>query len=624
MKKTLSVMIGLVVSTAAYSQVGINTPDPKATLDVAAKTTDGTAPEGFIAPRLTADALFTASQGTTPQYGADQDGAIVLVTQPLIDPSNQVGQVVNIDAPGYYYFDANMNQWRKVGEGSIYTGDGTLTGPRKMEMDNTTLGFVNGRVGMGVATSHPSSILELQSTTRGFLPPRMTRAQVDAIVNPAPGLVVYCTDFLGAGRGCLMVNDSVDPAVPEWGSMCSSNASAPNVLAIDCASATTVGSVFSGQPVSGVQTTVPYTGGNGGIYPAATFNSTGVTGLVASLPSGMLNNGNGSFVFNITGTASAPGTASFSITVAGQTCTFTIPVTAASAVVGSLDCGAATFSPTALAQGTPYTGSLTVPYIAGNGQPYPQSSFMVNGLTFTLNAGTLNNGNGNLIYNVTGTPATPGAMTVPISFGGTSCNVTTNVTSGLTVVLPGNNQAWMRHNLGADTSLDPDVPVQGIHGNYYQWGRAAVVATASTPAGAIGGWNTTNAPNNSWQDGTKTPSDPCPAGFRVPTALQFYNLINSNTASNLGTFTESATDYGSAKVIGSGANKLTLPVAGFRSNLNGALSSRGGSGYYWSSRHSTSTATYTYSFALWFTSDYLNAYANRFRTDAASIRCISQ
>lgn len=620
MKKTLSVMIGLVVSTAAYSQVGINTPDPKATLDVAAKTTDGTAPEGFIAPRLTADALFTASQGTTPQYGADQDGAIVLVTQPLIDPSNQVGQVVNIDAPGYYYFDANMNQWRKVGEGSIYTGDGTLTGPRKMEMDNTTLGFVNGRVGMGVATSHPSSILELQSTTRGFLPPRMTRAQVDAIVNPAPGLVVYCTDFLGAGKGCLMVNDSVDPAVPEWGSMCSSNASAPNVLAIDCASATTVGSVFSGQPVSGVQTTVPYTGGNGGIYPAATFNSTGVTGLVASLPSGMLNNGNGSFVFNITGTASAPGTASFNITVAGQTCTFTIPVTAASAVVGSLDCGAATFSPTALAQGTPYTGSLTVPYIAGNGQPYPQSSFMVNGLTFTLPAGTLNNGNGNLIYNVTGTPTTPGAMTVPISFGGTSCNVATNVTSGLTVVLPGNNQAWMRHNLGADTSLDPDVPVQGIHGNYYQWGRAAVVATASTPAGAIGGWNTTNAPQNSWQDGIKTVNDPCPAGFRVPTSQQFTNLINSNTASNIGSFTDSATNYGSAKVFGSGANKLTLPAAGFRHTAtSGTLGYRGFSGYYWSSAQYGSATAYH----LYFPSASVSVGLST-RSYGFSIRCISE
>ncbi len=36
-----------------FSQVGINTPDPKASLDISAKTTDGSQPEGIIAPRLT-------------------------------------------------------------------------------------------------------------------------------------------------------------------------------------------------------------------------------------------------------------------------------------------------------------------------------------------------------------------------------------------------------------------------------------------------------------------------------------------------------------------------------------------------------------------------------------------
>lgn len=39
-----------------------------------------------------------------------------------------------------------------------------------------------------------SAILSLTSTTRGFLPPRMTNAQRTAISSPAVGLVVYCTD----------------------------------------------------------------------------------------------------------------------------------------------------------------------------------------------------------------------------------------------------------------------------------------------------------------------------------------------------------------------------------------------------------------------------------------------
>jgi hypothetical protein len=36
-------------------------------------------------------------------------------------------------------------------------------------------------------------MLEVQSTTKGFLPPKMTSAQKNAIVTPASGLVVYDT-----------------------------------------------------------------------------------------------------------------------------------------------------------------------------------------------------------------------------------------------------------------------------------------------------------------------------------------------------------------------------------------------------------------------------------------------
>jgi hypothetical protein len=46
----------------------------------------------------------------------------------------------------------------------------------------------------GVPTSYiASSVLELDSTTRGFLPPRMTTTQKNAIATPAAGLMVYDT-----------------------------------------------------------------------------------------------------------------------------------------------------------------------------------------------------------------------------------------------------------------------------------------------------------------------------------------------------------------------------------------------------------------------------------------------
>ena len=50
----------------------------------------------------------------------------------------------------------------------------------------------SGALGIG-GTAGASAILDVQSTTRGFLPPRMTTAQRDAIASPAAGLTVYNT-----------------------------------------------------------------------------------------------------------------------------------------------------------------------------------------------------------------------------------------------------------------------------------------------------------------------------------------------------------------------------------------------------------------------------------------------
>jgi hypothetical protein len=48
------------------------------------------------------------------------------------------------------------------------------------------------KVGAATATN-ASSVLDLESTTRGFLPPRMTTTEKNAIASPAVGLVVYDT-----------------------------------------------------------------------------------------------------------------------------------------------------------------------------------------------------------------------------------------------------------------------------------------------------------------------------------------------------------------------------------------------------------------------------------------------
>ena len=49
-------------------------------------------------------------------------------------------------------------------------------------------------VGIGTATPNATAKLDVSSTNSGFLPPRMTYAQRNAITNPAAGLIIYCTD----------------------------------------------------------------------------------------------------------------------------------------------------------------------------------------------------------------------------------------------------------------------------------------------------------------------------------------------------------------------------------------------------------------------------------------------
>jgi hypothetical protein len=46
----------------------------------------------------------------------------------------------------------------------------------------------------GTAVNNASAILEINSTDKGVLPPRMTNAQRTSIASPAIGLMVYCTD----------------------------------------------------------------------------------------------------------------------------------------------------------------------------------------------------------------------------------------------------------------------------------------------------------------------------------------------------------------------------------------------------------------------------------------------
>jgi hypothetical protein len=135
----------------------------------------------------------------------------------------------------------------------------------------------------------------------------------------------------------------------------------------------------------------------------------------------------------------------------------------------------------------------------------------------------------------------------------------------------GGTIVFATHNLGADTSFDPDVPRQEIHGNYYQFGKKAAVANAFTGSGSITGWDDSTAADNSWLDDSKTVNDPCPDGWRVPTEAN-WNAVRTNAgvASSIGDG-----EFGSALQYENGGVKLTLPATGYRVNVGGGLGFRG-------------------------------------------------
>jgi len=92
---------------------------------------------------------------------------------------------------------------------NIYTTDGTLTGARTVTQNTNSLSFTGGdfsvdgdtfnvnntnnSVGIGVATPNSSAVLEIASTEKGFLFPRMTETQRGSLTG-VQGLMVYQTD----------------------------------------------------------------------------------------------------------------------------------------------------------------------------------------------------------------------------------------------------------------------------------------------------------------------------------------------------------------------------------------------------------------------------------------------
>lgn len=104
MKNSILLIIFVVSLTKCYSQTGIGTTNPKATLDIVGKPAVATEIDGMLLPRISRSDLINKTI-----YGASQAGVLIYVSDLSGTTNSQTANVTDI---GYYYFDGLV--WKKL------------------------------------------------------------------------------------------------------------------------------------------------------------------------------------------------------------------------------------------------------------------------------------------------------------------------------------------------------------------------------------------------------------------------------------------------------------------------------------------------------------------------------
>ncbi|MCW5687101.1 MAG: hypothetical protein KIT76_01000 [Pseudolabrys sp.] len=119
--------------------------------------------------------LTRTSSGTSPAAGI---GASLQFTVETADGNNEVGAAIQAVTTDVTAASEDFDiRFLTMVNGAAASEVMRLTSDNQM--------------GLGTTNPNASAIMDLTSTTLGFLPPRMTTAQVNAIASPANGLVAY-------------------------------------------------------------------------------------------------------------------------------------------------------------------------------------------------------------------------------------------------------------------------------------------------------------------------------------------------------------------------------------------------------------------------------------------------
>jgi hypothetical protein len=280
-------------------------------------------------------------------------------------------------------------------------------------------------------------------------------------------------------------------------------------------------------------------------------------------------------------------------------------------------------------KGSPATVTFTLNYVNSPGGSFPSfTSTTVNRITITAPSGTLNAGAGSITFTASGTPVAAGFFTIPVSIRGSTCNLQiivlnpatteSNGDPGATVGSTGvvrfnyQNQAvtyktvraadgkiWLQQNLGSPKVASNSIDAAS-YGHLFQWGRwddghqlqnsSTIVGNSSlqNPSQIASGnpgfikseplslawWGVGSLSTDTWSGNMPTSTNgknPCAslgAGWRMPTASEWQNVINQE---------------GISDTYNAFQSNLRLPAGAVRFFNNGIVHVNGDIGYAWTS-----------------------------------------
>lgn len=153
---------------AQQGRVGINTVTPAATFDVQTNTSNNSLPDAILVPRMTRAQLEAKNAAYTNGTGAaNQNGALVFISD--VTTGTGTGKTINVQATGFYYYDAPNSVWvavtpnLKVSVGTGETPTNTFVGTSQVYAIKGS--FSASGTSSSVSIPSPSGMTSLYSIT---------------------------------------------------------------------------------------------------------------------------------------------------------------------------------------------------------------------------------------------------------------------------------------------------------------------------------------------------------------------------------------------------------------------------------------------------------------------------